>query len=276
VLPSSTNPTRPFTVNTIGEHLDMLMVCHHLDSKIPEDVAFAESRIRPETIAAEDLLHDLGAFSMMSSDSQAMGRVGEVITRTWQTAHKMKEQFGTLAASVHAAADNFRALRYIAKYTINPAISHGVSHEVGSIEVGKLADLVLWKPAFFGVKPELVLKGGMIASANMGDPNASIPTPQPTFYRPQFAAHGRAKFSTSLTFVSEAALRQGTVAGLGLCKRLAAVRNTRKITKRDLLWNDAMPRIEVDPETYAVKADGRLLTCEPARVLPLAQRYFLF
>ena len=274
VLPSSTNPTRPFTVNTIDEHLDMLMVCHHLDSKIPEDVAFAESRIRPETIAAEDLLHDLGAFSMMSSDSQAMGRVGEVVIRTWQTAHKMKVQFGKLDAPVHGAADNFRALRYIAKYTINPAISHGIAHEVGSIEVGKLADLVVWKPAFFGVKPEVILKGGLIAMANMGDPGASIPTPQPMFYRPQFAAHGRAKFSTSLTFVSDAALRSGTLPTLS--KRLSAEKNTRKISKRDLLWNDTLPKIEVDPETYTVKADGRILTCEPAKVLPLAQRYFLF
>jgi urease subunit alpha len=276
VLPSSTNPTRPYTVNTLDEHLDMLMVCHHLDSKIPEDVAFAESRIRPETIAAEDLLHDLGAFSMMSSDSQAMGRVGEVIIRTWQTAHKMKSQFGALPSNVHAAADNFRALRYIAKYTINPAITHGIAHEVGSIEVGKLADLVLWKPAFFGVKPELILKGGMIASANMGDPNASIPTPQPTFYRPQFAALGRAKFSTSVTFVSGAALASGGLAPLNLSKRLVAVKNTRNISKRNLLWNDALPKIEVDPETYTVKADGRELRCEPARVLPMAQRYFLF
>jgi urease subunit alpha len=276
VLPSSTNPTRPFTVNTIDEHLDMLMVCHHLDSKIPEDVAFAESRIRPETIAAEDLLHDLGAFSMMSSDSQAMGRVGEVIVRTWQTAHKMKVQFGQLDAPVHPRADNFRALRYIAKYTINPAISHGIAHEVGSIEVGKLADLVVWKPAFFGVKPEAILKGGLIAMANMGDPNASIPTPQPTFYRPQFAAHGRAKFSTAITFVSAAALRSGHLTSLGLSKRLSAVRQTRAVTKRDLLWNDVLPKIEVDPETYTVKADGRELRCEPAKVLPLAQRYFLF
>jgi urease subunit alpha len=278
VLPSSTNPTRPFTVNTIDEHLDMLMVCHHLDSKIPEDVAFAESRIRPETIAAEDLLHDLGAFSMMSSDSQAMGRVGEVITRTWQTAHKMKTQFGTLepnaAGGSHRAADNFRALRYIAKYTINPAISHGIAHEVGSIEAGKLADLVVWKPAFFGVKPEVVLKGGLIAMANMGDPNASIPTPQPMFYRPQFAAHGRAKYSTSVTFVSEAGLRSGKLPPVG--KRYAAVRNTRSVTKRDLLWNDTLPKIEVDPETYTVKADGRELTCEPATILPMAQRYYLF
>jgi urease subunit alpha len=278
VLPSSTNPTRPFTVNTIDEHLDMLMVCHHLDSKIPEDVAFAESRIRPETIAAEDLLHDLGAFSMMSSDSQAMGRLGEVITRTWQTAHKMKTQFGKLDSpvSAHAAADNFRALRYIAKYTINPAISHGIAHEVGSIEVGKLADLVVWKPAFFGVKPEVILKGGLIANANMGDPNASIPTPQPTFYRNQFGAHGRAKFSTCVTFVSEASLRKGKVRDLDLGKRLVAVKNTRKVTKKHLIWNDALPKIEVDPETYTVKADGRILTCEPAKVLPMAQRYFLF
>lgn len=276
VLPSSTNPTRPFTINTIDEHLDMLMVCHHLDSKIPEDVAFAESRIRPETIAAEDLLHDLGAISMMSSDSQAMGRVGEVITRTWQTAHKMKTQFGKLESSEHGKADNFRALRYIAKYTINPAITHGIAHEVGSIEVGKLADLVVWKPAFFGVKPETVLKGGLIASANMGDPNASIPTPQPTFYRPQFAAHGRAKFSTSLTFVSALSLERGGVRELGLGKILSAVRNCRAISKTDMRWNDALPKIEVDPETYTVKADGRELRCEPATTLPLAQRYFLF
>ncbi len=278
VLPSSTNPTRPFTVNTIDEHLDMLMVCHHLDSKIPEDVAFAESRIRPETIAAEDLLHDLGAFSMMSSDSQAMGRVGEVITRTWQTAHKMREQFGTLESPVaaHRCADNFRALRYVAKYTINPARTHGIAHEVGSLEIGKLADIVVWSPAFFGVKPELVLKGGLIASANMGDPNASIPTPQPTFHRPQFAAHGKARRSTSVTFVSEAALREGTLAPLELAKRLVAVRGTRSVSKRDLLWNDATPRIEVDPESYVVRADGRELRCEPARSLPMAQRYFLF
>ncbi len=276
VLPASTNPTRPFTVNTIDEHLDMLMVCHHLDSKIPEDVAFAESRIRPETIAAEDLLHDLGAFSIMSSDSQAMGRIGEVVIRTWQTAHKMKSQFGKLDAPVHQAADNFRALRYIAKYTINPAIAHGIAHEVGSIEVGKLADLVVWKPAFFGVKPEVVLKGGLIALANMGDPNASIPTPQPTFYRPQFAAHGRAKFSTSITFVSGVALHAGLLNDLHLAKRLVAVKNTRKSTKRDLRWNDVLPKMEVDPETYTVKADGRVLTCEPATVLPMAQRYFLF
>jgi urease subunit alpha len=243
-------------------------------------VAFAESRIRGETIAAEDILHDLGAISILSSDSQAMGRVGEVILRTWQTAHKMKAQFGKLepgaAHGRHAAADNFRALRYVAKYTINPAITHGVAHEVGSIEVGKLADLVLWKPALFGVKPELILKGGLIACANMGDPNASIPTPQPTFYRPQFAAHGRAKFSTSLTFVSQAALDSGELAKLHLSKRLAAVGRCRGISKRDMLYNSALPKIEVDPETYLVKADGRELRCEPARVLPMAQRYFLF
>ena len=276
VLPASTNPTRPFTVNTIDEHLDMLMVCHHLDSKIPEDVAFAESRIRPETIAAEDLLQDIGAFSIMSSDSQAMGRVGEVITRTWQTAHKMKVQFGKLDAPVHTAADNFRALRYVAKYTINPALAQGVAHEIGSIEIGKLADLVVWKPAFFGVKPEVVLKGGLIAMANMGDPGASIPTPQPTFYRPQFAAHGRAKYSTSVTFVSGVALQYGLLSELNLQKRLVAVKGTRTVSKRDLLWNDALPKIEVDPETYTVKADGRILACEPAKVLPMAQRYFLF
>ena len=282
VLPSSTNPTRPYTVNTIDEHLDMLMVCHHLHANIPEDVAFAESRIRGETIAAEDLLHDLGAISMMSSDSQAMGRIGEVITRTWQTAHKMKTQFGKLIpdgapeASMHAAADNFRALRYVAKYTINPAITHGVAQEVGSIEVGKLADLVIWKPAFFGVKPELVIKGGLIAYANMGDPNASIPTPQPTFYRPQFAAHGRARASTCVTFISQLALENGSLDKLSLSKRLVPVRNTRAISKIDLLWNSALPIIEVDPETYTVKADGRELRCEPAVSLPMAQRYFLF
>ncbi len=276
VLPSSTNPTRPYTVNTIDEHLDMLMVCHHLDSKIPEDVSFAESRIRPETIAAEDRLHDLGAISMMSSDSQAMGRIGEVILRTWQTAHKMKTQFGALTSPAHPAADNFRALRYIAKYTLNPAIAHGISHLVGSIEPGKIADLVIFKPALFGVKPELVLKGGFIAWANMGDPNASIPTPQPTFYRPQFGAAARAIASTNITFVSEASLREGRVKELGLKRRLEPVRNCRRIGKRDMLHNDAMPRIEVDPETYTVKADGVHLTCEPAKVLPMAQRYFLF
>jgi urease subunit alpha len=283
VLPSSTNPTRPFTVNTLDEHLDMLMVCHHLDSKIPEDVAFAESRIRPETIAAEDLLHDLGAISMMSSDSQAMGRIGEVILRTWQTAHKMKTQFGPLTESgadkglaKHPDADNFRCLRYLAKYTINPAIAHGVSHLIGSIGIGKLADLVVYKPALFGMKPEVVLKGGFIAWANMGDPNASIPTPQPMFYRPQFGAFGRALSKTSLTFVSQAALDLGELGELGLSKKLTAVRHTRKVTKRDMVLNDALPKIEVDPETYTVKADGRILTCEPATVLPMAQRYFLF
>ena len=278
VLPSSTNPTRPFTVNTIAEHLDMLMVCHHLDSKIPEDVAFAESRIRPETIAAEDLLHDLGAISIMSSDSQAMGRVGEVITRTWQTAHKMKKQFGELAPdrTAHRAADNFRVLRYVAKYTINPALAQGIAHEVGSIEAGKLADLVVWKPAFFGVKPEVVLKGGMIAMANMGDPNASIPTPQPMFYRPQFAAHGRARFATSVTFVSAASMESGAIQKLSLGKRVAVVKGTRTVTKKDLVLNDATPKIEVDPDTYTVRADGRILRCEPLDVLPMAQRYFLF
>jgi urease subunit alpha len=276
VLPSSTNPTRPFTANTIDEHLDMLMVCHHLDSRIPEDVAFAESRIRPETIAAEDLLHDLGAISMMSSDSQAMGRIGETITRTWQTAHKMKVQFGKLEGATHPAADNFRALRYVSKYTICPALTHGIAHEVGSIEVGKLADLVVWKPAFFGVKPETVLKGGLIAWANMGDPNASIPTPQPTFYRPQFGAFGKALSSTSVTFVSAAALESGGLDQLSLTKRLVAVKNCRSVTKADLPFNDAMPAITVDPETYTVTADGRELRCEPLTVLPMAQRYFLF
>jgi urease subunit alpha len=277
VLPSSTNPTRPFTVNTIDEHLDMLMVCHHLDAKIPEDVAFAESRIRPETIAAEDRLHDLGAISMMSSDSQAMGRIGEVIIRTWQTAHKMKLQFGALKGKSHPAADNFRALRYLAKYTINPAIAHGISHLVGSIEVGKLADLVIFKPALFGVKPEVILKGGFIAWANMGDPNASIPTPQPTFYRPQFGAAGKALGSTNITFVSGASLKSKTgPKQLGLSRRLEAVKSCRNVGKKDMVLNDAMPRIEVDPETYTVKADGEHLTCEPAKVLPMAQRYFLF
>jgi urease subunit alpha len=277
VLPSSTNPTRPFTVNTIDEHLDMLMVCHHLDSKIPEDVAFAESRIRPETIAAEDRLHDLGAISMMSSDSQAMGRIGEVICRTWQTAHKMKTQFGKLAGKSHEAADNFRVLRYLAKYTINPAITHGVSHVIGSLEVGKVADLVIFKPALFGVKPEMILKSGFIAWANMGDPNASIPTPQPTFYRPQWGAAGKARGKTNLTFVSEASLRSKTGPNqLGLERQLVAVKRCRKIGKKDMVLNDATPKIEVDPETYTVTADGEHLTCAPAKVLPLAQRYFLF
>ncbi|MDX2186156.1 MAG: urease subunit alpha [Opitutaceae bacterium] len=276
VLPSSTNPTRPFTVNTIDEHLDMLMVCHHLDSKIPEDVAFAESRIRPETIAAEDRLHDMGAISIMSSDSQAMGRIGEVILRTWQTAHKMKVQFGPLAHASHPAADNFRILRYVSKYTINPAIAQGIAHVVGSVEVGKLADLVIFKPSLFGVKPETVLKGGMITWANMGDPNASIPTPQPTFYRPQFGAAGRALAATCVTFVSQAAIASGDLDRLGLKRRIEAVRSCRAIGKKDMVLNDAMPKIEVDPETYTVKADGETLTCEPAKVLPMAQRYFLF
>ncbi|CAM2968165.1 urease subunit alpha [Rariglobus hedericola] len=276
VLPSSTNPTRPFTVNTIDEHLDMLMVCHHLDPKIPEDVSFAESRIRPETIAAEDRLHDIGAISMMSSDSQAMGRIGEVICRTWQTAHKMKMQFGPLTHPSHPAADNYRALRYVAKYTINPAITHGMGHIIGSVEVGKLADLVLFKPALFGVKPELILKGGFIAWANMGDPNASIPTPQPMFYRPMFGATARGVASTSLTFVSEAGLRDGGLQELGLKRRLEAVKSCRSVRKTDMVHNDAMPKIVVDPETYHVTADGVHLTCEPAKVLPMAQRYFLF
>jgi len=274
VLPSSTNPTRPYTVNTIDEHLDMLMVCHHLDPAIAEDVAFAESRIRRETIAAEDILHDLGAFSMLSSDSQAMGRVGEVIIRTWQTAHKMKQQRGKLGSDP-AAHDNLRIKRYIAKYTINPAIAHGIAHVVGSVEPGKLADLVLWKPAFFGVKPSLVLKGGTIAAAAMGDPNASIPTPQPVHYRPMFGAFGKA-LASSVTFVSQAALKNPAVRKLELGKPLVAVKNTRKIGKRDMKQNDALPKIEVDPETYVVRADGELLACEPATELPLAQRYFLF
>ncbi len=276
VLPSSTNPTRPFTVNTIDEHLDMLMVCHHLDSKIPEDVSFAESRIRPQTIAAEDILHDRGAISMIASDSQPMGRVGEVLSRTWQTAHKMKIQFGKLESEDHQAADNFRVLRYIAKYTINPAITHGMATEVGSLMVGKLADAVIWKPMFFGVKPELILKGGMIAMANMGDPNASIPTPQPTFYRPQFAAHGKAKFQTSVRFVSQQSLDHGLADEINVEKRLVAISNTRSVGKKDLLFNESCPDIEIDPETYTVKADGDLLECEPVSELPLAQRYFLF
>jgi len=276
VLPSSTNPTRPYTVNTIDEHLDMLMVCHHLDPAIAEDVAFAESRIRRETIAAEDILHDLGAFSMMSSDSQAMGRVGEVITRTWQTAHKMKVQRGALAEDAAlGGTDNFRVKRYLAKYTINPAITHGIVHTVGSIEVGKLADLVLWRPAFFGVKPSLILKGGMIAAATMGDPGASISTPQPVHFRPMFGAFGKA-LNTSVTFVSQAALENPAVAALGLQKPLIAVSGCRSVQKCDMIHNSATPKIEVDPETYAVRADGELLTCEPADVLPMAQRYFLF
>jgi urease subunit alpha len=274
ILPSSTNPTRPYTVNTVDEHLDMLMVCHHLDPDIPEDVAFAESRIRRETIAAEDILHDLGAFSMIASDSQAMGRVGEVIVRTWQTAHKMKVQRGPLPGEY--AADNLRARRYIAKYTINPALTHGIAHEVGSVEVGKLADLVLWRPAFFGVKPSLVIKGGAIAAAPMGDPNASIPTPQPVHYRPMFGAFGRAVTATSVTFVSQAALETDLAARLGLVKPLVACRGTRTLTKADMKLNQAMPRIEVDPQTYEVRADGQPLVCDPADRLPLGQRYFLF
>jgi urease subunit alpha len=274
VLPSSTNPTMPYTVNTIDEHLDMLMVCHHLDPSIAEDIAFAESRIRRETIAAEDILHDLGAFSMMSSDSQAMGRVGEVIIRTWQTAHKMKVQRGSLKDDT-ARNDNQRVKRYIAKYTINPAVTHGIGHIVGSIEVGKLADVVLWKPAFFGVKPSLIVKGGMIAAAAMGDPNASIPTPQPVHYRPMFGSFGGG-LKTSLTFVSQAALKNPAVQSLGLNKRLEAVKDCRKVTKADMLHNSATPVIDVDTETYAVRADGELLVCEPAKVLPMAQRYFLF
>jgi len=275
VLPSSTNPTRPYTVNTVDEHLDMLMVCHHLDPSIPEDVAFAESRIRRETIAAEDILHDLGAFSMISSDSQAMGRVGEVIIRTWQTAHKMKVQRGSLANDP-SRHDNFRIKRYIAKYTINPAISHGISHEVGSIEVGKLADLALWQPAFFGVKPSLILKGGMIAAAPMGDANASIPTPQPVHYRPMFGGFGMAASSTSMFFLPQVAADAGVIAKLGLGKQVGIVRNTRNIGKKDLKLNDYQPNIEVDPQTYSVRADGQLLMCEPVDVLPFAQRYFLF
>jgi urease subunit alpha len=277
VLPSSTNPTRPYTINTLDEHLDMLMVCHHLGRDIPEDVVFAESRIRGETIAAEDILHDLGALSMMSSDSQAMGRVGEVITRTWQTAHKMKQQRGRLEGERGGADhDNLRIRRYIAKYTINPAIAHGLSHDIGSVEVGKLADLVLWRPAFFGIRPELVLKGGFIAWSQMGDANASIPTPEPVIMRPMFGARGRAVGATSLAFVSQRALQEGRVRDLGLSKQLSVARGCRTIGKRDMKLNDALPRLEIDPETYEVRADGVLLTCEPARTLPLAQRYSLF
>jgi len=275
VLPSSTNPTRPYTVNTIDEHLDMLMVCHHLDPAIAEDVAFAESRIRRETIAAEDILHDLGAFSMISSDSQAMGRVGEVITRTWQTAHKMKVQRGSLSPDT-SGRDNFRARRYIAKYTINPAITHGIAHEVGSIEVGKIADLVLWRPAFFGAKPAMVIKGGMIVAAPMGDPNASIPTPQPVHYRPMFAAFGGARAAVSVHFVSGAAYEEGMAERLGLEKRLVPVVGTRLVRKTDMKLNAYLPRIEVDAQTYEVRADGELLTCDAAASLPLTQRYFLF
>ncbi|WP_319546379.1 urease subunit alpha [Ruegeria conchae] len=275
VLPSSTNPTRPFTVNTVEEHLDMLMVCHHLDKSIPEDVAFAESRIRRETIAAEDILHDMGAFSIIASDSQAMGRVGEVLIRTWQTADKMKKQRGRLPEET-GENDNFRVRRYIAKYTINPAIAHGLSHEIGSIEEGKRADLVLWNPAFFGVKPEMVLLGGTIACAQMGDPNASIPTPQPVYSRPMFGAYGRSVENSAITFVSQAAHADGIGDTLGLAKQTVAVQNTREIGKQDLLLNNATPHVEVDPETYEVRADGELLTCQPAETLPMAQRYFLF
>ncbi|NNJ91862.1 MAG: urease subunit alpha [Gammaproteobacteria bacterium] len=275
VLPSSTNPTRPYTVNTVDEHLDMLMVCHHLSPSIAEDVAFAESRIRRETIAAEDILHDLGAFSMIASDSQAMGRVGEVITRTWQTAHKMKVQRGALDGD-SSEADNHRAKRYVAKYTINPAITHGMAHEVGSVEVGKLADLVLWKPAFFATKPSLIIKGGMIAAAPMGDPNASIPTPQPVHYRPMFGAFGKAQNATSMTFMSQAAMAAGVHEQLGLRSMIGEVKRCRNVKKKDMVLNNWQPVIEVDSQTYQVRADGELLTCEPAEVLPMAQRYFLF
>jgi urease subunit alpha len=276
VLPSSTNPTRPFTVNTLDEHLDMLMVCHHLDPEIAEDLAFAESRIRQETIAAEDILHDLGALSMMSSDSQAMGRLGEVIIRTWQTADKMKKQRGSLPQDKGKDNDNFRVKRYVAKYTINPAIAHGVSKHIGSVEQGKFADLVLWSPAFFGVKPDLVIKGGSIVAAAMGDPNASIPTPQPVHYRPMFAAFGKSRTRSALTFVSRVSLEDGLAARLNVERALVPVENTRNISKKDMIHNDATPKLEVDAETYEVHADGELLTCQPAKVLPMAQRYFLF
>ncbi|SFS39678.1 urease subunit alpha [Paenibacillus sp. 453mf] len=276
VIPSSTNPTRPYTRNTIEEHLDMLMVCHHLDPSIPEDVAFADSRIRPETIAAEDILHDLGVFSIISSDSQAMGRVGEVIIRTWQTADKMKKQRGKLSISENSPSDNDRIKRYVAKYTINPAIAHGISHIVGSVEVGKWADLVLWSPAYFGVKPEMVLKGGIITQAQMGDPNASIPTPQPVFNRPMFGSFGKALQKGSITFVSRAAKEAGIGEQLGLTKRIEAVKGCRSVTKKDMIHNNVTPVIEVDPETYEVKADGEPLTCEPAESLPMTQRYFMF
>jgi urease subunit alpha len=276
VLPSSTNPTRPYTVNTIDEHLDMLMVCHHLDKNVPEDVSFADSRIRPETIAAEDILHDMGVFSMMSSDSQAMGRVAEVITRTWQTAHKMKVQRGALAQDEGSGNDNFRVKRYVSKYTINPAISHGISEYVGSIEAGKLADIVLWKPAMFGVKPEMMIKGGMIIAARMGDPNASIPTPQPVMYRHMFGAAGKALYNTCATFVSKLSLEKNVVQGYGLQKMILPVKNCRNIGKKDLMHNDATPQIDVNPENYEVKVDGVAITCEPMKELPLTQRYFLF
>jgi urease subunit alpha len=274
-LPSSTNPTMPYTANTVDEHLDMLMVCHHLDAGIAEDLAFAESRIRRETIAAEDVLHDLGAISMMSSDSQAMGRVGEVIIRTWQTAHKMKTQRGTLAED-NARHDNFRVKRYVAKYTINPALANGIAHEVGSVEPGKWADLVLWRPAFFGVKPSVVLKGGFIAAAAMGDPNASIPTPQPVHYRPMFGSFGKARGATSISFVSAASLANGAAESYGLAKRLVGVKGNRTVTKRDMIHNAYLPVMQIDAQTYQVRADGVLLTCEPATVLPMAQKYFLF
>ncbi len=276
VLPSSTNPTRPYTVNTVDEHLDMLMVCHHLDPNIPEDVAFADSRIRKETIAAEDILHDMGAFSMLSSDSQAMGRVGEVICRTWQTAHKMRVQRGLLPEDKTLGCDNFRVKRYIAKYTINPALTHGIAHEVGSVEVGKMADLVLWNPAFFGIKPAMIIKGGFIAAAPMGDPNASIPTPQPVHYRTMFAGFGQAAAAVSVSFVSQAALQNEVGKSLGLNRRLSACKNVRTVRKGDMIHNSATPKVEVDPQTYEVRADGELLTCEPAEILPLAQRYMLF
>lgn len=275
ILPSSTNPTRPYTINTLEEHLDMLMVCHHLDPEVPEDIAFADSRIRKETIAAEDILHDIGVFSMISSDSQAMGRVGEVITRTWQTADKMKKQHGKLAED-QGVGDNFRVKRYIAKYTINPALTHGIADYVGSIETGKLADLVVWDPAFFGVKPELILKGGMIAHSLMGDPNASIPTPQPVIYRPMFASFGSAKYQTSMTFVSQATFKKGVHETLGLKKIVKPVSGIRQLTKKSMVFNGETPEIEVDPQTYEVKVNGELITCEPAEVVPMAQRYFLF
>ena len=275
VLPSSTNPTRPYTINTIDEHLDMLMVCHHLDPAIPEDIAFADSRIRKESIAAEDIMHDLGAISMIASDSQAMGRVGEMITRTWQTAHKMKQQRGPLAPDTERN-DNFRLKRYVAKYTINPAISHGISHEVGSIEIGKLADLVLWKPAFFGIKPAMIIKSGFIAAAPMGDANASIPTPQPVYYRPMFGAHGQAPANTSMTFMSQASLDAGVPDKIGLTRMVSACKNTRNIGKDDMIHNSWQPTIEVDAQTYEVRANGELLTCEPVTTLPLAQLYCLF
>ncbi|WP_134703525.1 urease subunit alpha [Ammoniphilus sp. YIM 78166] len=275
ILPSSTNPTRPYTKNTLDEHLDMLMVCHHLDPDVPEDIAFADSRIRKETIAAEDILHDLGVFSMISSDSQAMGRVGEVITRTWQTADKMKKQRGKLPEDT-GVGDNFRVKRYVAKYTINPAFTHGIADEVGSVEVGKLADLVLWDPAFFGVKPDLMLKGGLIAHSLMGDPNASIPTPQPVLYRPMFASFGQARYKTSVTFLSQAAIEEGVPEKLGLKKMIKPVKGIRKLSKRDMKFNGETPSIEVDPQTYEVKVEGELITCEPVDIVPMAQRYFLF